>query len=108
MKKSTGLIAILMSVFICFSCAFAFSANADTIDEAVLSGADDRYVPLYTTAPDSSLKSYSSDTSSAHQNYQLYYVQTTLLALIAGYLILFKARGIDHSQKMHRRGKNND
>lgn len=80
------------------------SAFAASPDEAVMIARQDDLTPLYTTAPDSSLRDYS--------NYMtvdqgiLFYTQTTALSLVAGYLILFKVKGIPHGEKMHRRRRN--
>ena len=49
----------------------------------------------------SSLKDHSNRMS--REQGILFYTQTTALALIAGYLILFKVKGIPHGEKMHRR-----
>ena len=65
---------------------------------------DGEFVPLYTTSPDSSLKDHS-DYMTKEQSV-FFYTQTTFLALIAGYLIVFKVRCIPKGEKMHRR-KNN-
>ena len=67
--------------------------------------AENDFTPIYTTSPDSSLKQ-SSKMSKGESN--LFYTQTTCIALFAGYLILFKVKGIDHSEKMHRRNKTSD
>lgn len=96
----------LLVVFTILLCIFSFSAmtaNAYTIDEAIITADNDKYVPLYTKSPDSSLKEYSTADEADNKDYQIFYTQTTVLALIAGYLILFKIKGIDHSEKMHRR-----
>ncbi len=98
MKKSKYIIALLSAIIICISSIFFVSAESSTIDEAVISQADDRYVPLYTKSPDSSIKNHSASEFSS-KDYQLFYTQTTLLALIAGYLILFKAKGLHNKKK---------
>ena len=92
---------VLISFALLFSTVTAFSASPD---EAVMIAQQDDLTPLYTTAPDSSLRDYA--------NYMtvdrgiLFYTQTTALALVAGYLILFKVKGIPHGEKMHRRWRN--
>ena len=95
---------ILICLILLFSCT-AVTVSASSIDEAVISSQDDKYVPLHTISPDSSLKDYNSPDFSS-KNSALFYTQTTLLALIAGYLILFKVKGINHDEKMHRRKEN--
>lgn len=43
-----------------------------------------------------------SSTEASHGNYALFYTQTTFLALVAGYLIVFKLRCINpEKEKMH-------
>ena len=79
----------------------AVSVYAASPDEAVMISQQDNLTPLYTTAPDSSLKDHSGIMSRGQGI--LFYTQTTALALIAGYLILFKVKGIPHGEKMHRR-----
>ena len=95
---------ILICIILLFSCT-AVTVSASSIDEAVISSQDDKYVPLHTISPDSSLKDYNSPDFSSKDS-ALFYTQTTLLALIAGYLILFKVKGINHDEKMHRRKEN--
>ncbi len=102
-KKTLLLTALFMVLFSCFTLPFA---SASTIDEAVISSQDDRFVPLYTTAPDSTYKGDLNNIDNS-MNYQLFYTQTTFLALIAGYLIVFKARCLNKGEKMHRRRINN-
>ena len=102
MKKALS--AILICLILLFSCT-AVTVSASSIDEAVISSQDDKYVPLYTVSPDSSLNDYNSPDFSS-KNSALFYTQTTLLALIAGYLILFKVKGINHDEKMHRKKEN--
>lgn len=101
-KKIMLTLALLMCVTTSMG---TITASASTMDEAVITQQDENYTPLYTTAPDSSLKEYSqSDYSS--KDYRLFYTQTTLLALIAGYLILFKYKGINRDkERMHKRKK---
>lgn len=107
MKITKRILLIVSAVVICFSSMLtaSVSVNASTKDEAILSQADDKFTPLYTTAPDSSLKEHKSADSEASKNYKVFYSQTTFLALLAGYLIIFKVKGIDHSQKMHRKSR---
>ena len=104
MKKALSVVLICLTVM--FSCTAA-TVSASSVDEAVISSQDDKYTPLYTVSPDSSLKDYNSPNFSS-KNSALFYTQTTLLALIAGYLILFKVKGINHDEKMlGRKGKKN-
>ncbi|WP_293974025.1 hypothetical protein [uncultured Ruminococcus sp.] len=102
MKKAFSV--ILICLILLFSCT-AVTVSASSIDEAVISSQDDKYVPLHTISPDSSLKDYNSPDFSSKDS-ALFYTQTTLLALIADYLILFKVKGINHDEKMHRRKEN--
>lgn len=92
------LVLVLSAILIIFS---GVSVSASTTDEAVISLQDNKYTPLYTTSPDSSLKNYSSGDMSS-EDYRLFYTQTTFLALIAGYLILFKVKGIKREDKRRR------
>ena len=102
MKKAFSV--ILICLILMFSCT-AVTVSASSIDEAVISSQDDKYVPLYTVSPDSSLKDYNSPDFSSKDS-ALFYTQTTLLALIAGYLIMFKVKGINQDEKMHGRKEN--
>lgn len=93
-------VLILISIFSVFSVC-AVSSH----DESVLTSQDDRFQP-YTVAPDNGeTTDISSEEGNTSKSYELFYTQTTFLALLAGYLILFKVKGIDHSEKMHRRIK---
>ena len=76
---------------------------AATPDEAAIVSRQEDLTPLYTTASDSSLRDYSHHMSADEGI--LFHTQTTALALITGYLILFKVKGIPHGEKMHRRRK---
>ena len=96
MKFLCKIFSCIAAVIICFSAVVAYSAAS--VDEAGIFPADDSYVPPYTVEPENS--SLSDDSA---DNYILFYSQTTALALVAGYLILFKAKGIDHTDKMHSR-----
>lgn len=98
MKKI--LTGILMAGLLLTSTAAVSAASSD---EAVIISEQDNLTPLYTTAPDSSLRDHSGDMS--RDQGILFYTQTTVLALIAGYLILFKIKEIPHGEKMHRRRK---
>lgn len=91
---------LLALITICSATAIGFSAENDSYISN-----DKDFVPIYTTSADSSLKQ-TSGMSKGESN--LFYTQTTCFALFAGYLILFKIRGIDHSEKMHRRKKISD
>ena len=96
MKKL--IVSIIIAVSLVCSAA---TASAASPDEAVIISQQDELTPLYTTVPDSSLKDHSNIMS--RDEGILFYTQTTALALIAGYLILFKVKGIPHGEKMHRR-----
>lgn len=95
MKKALSVIFICLTLLLT---SVAVTVSASSIDEAVISSQDDKYAPLYTVSPDSSLKDYNSPDFSS-KNSALFYTQTTFLALIAGYLILFKIKGINHDEK---------
>ena len=96
MKKSW--IAVAAATIMLFSSVPVYAA---TPDEAVLISQQDDLTPLYTTAPDSSLRDYSAYMTEEQSIF--FYTQTTALALVAGYLILFKVKGIRNTEKMHRR-----
>ena len=86
MKKM--LIFFFSAIMLISSVAFVHAAAAD---EAVVIAQQDDLTPLYTTVPDSStLKDHSGDMTL--EEGVLYYTDMTALALIAGYLILFKAK----------------
>lgn len=104
MKKSILFIMMLSTVIMSLLSVSCITGNASTIDEAIISQQDDNYVALYTKSHDSSLKEHDIFNFSKEE-YQLFYTQTTLLALIAGYLILFKIKGINNNEKMHKRRK---
>lgn len=99
MKKVLSVVLLCLALMLSST---AVTVSASSIDEAVISSQDDKYTPLYTVSPDSSLKDYDSPDFSS-KDYALFYTQTTFLALIAGYLILFKVKGIKHDEKMHGR-----
>ena len=99
MKKVLSVVLLCLALMLSST---AVTVSASSIDEAVISSQDDKYVPLYTVSPDSSLKDYDSPDFSS-KDYALFYTQTTFLALIAGYLLLFKVKGIKHDEKMHGR-----
>lgn len=103
MKKALSVIFICLTLLLT---SVAVTVSASSIDEALISSQDDKYVPLYTVSPDSLLKDYNSPNFSSKDS-ALFYTQTSLLALIAGYLILFKAKGINHDEKMHGRSRKN-
>ncbi len=91
----------------CFSSALCVTAAASTIDEAVISQSDDKYVPLYTKSADSVSGDISDYESSTRDN-NLSYTEMTFLALLVGYLIIFKTRGLKHNDKMHSRKKQSE
>ncbi len=102
MKK---LIAALFSAVILLCFIPTAGAEEAPGSDAVISQNED-YVPLYTTAPDSSLKNHSNDMT--REQGVFFYTQTTFLALIAGYLIIFKIKCIPKGERMHRRRKLNE
>lgn len=105
MKKVLSVVLLCLALMLSST---AVTVSASSIDEAVISSQDDKYTPLYTVSPESSLKDYDSPNFSS-KDYALFYTQTTFLALIAGYLILFKVKGINHDEKMHgRKGRKNE
>lgn len=107
MKIAKKMLIIIFSVLlICFSISIANAKTESTNDESVISAQQDSLTPLYTKAADSSTKNYPTDKHSV-RDYQLFYTQTTFLALIAGYLIIFKVKGVNlKKEKMHGNGKN--
>lgn len=97
-RFSVVVVSILIGIFSVSTVCAVSSPN-----ESVLTAQDDRFQP-YTVAPDDSeAMDISSEEGNTSKSYELFYTQTTFLALLAGYLILFKVKGIDHSEKMHRR-----
>ena len=93
MKKL--IISVLIAVsLICFS----GSVSAASPDEAVMISQQDGLTPL---SGDVCIHDCANRMS--REQGILFYTQTTALALIAGYLILFKVKGIPHGEKMHRR-----
>lgn len=99
MKKIVSIFIISVSLMFCITALPVFAA---TSDEAIITSQDGEYEPLYTLPSDNAQNS-DIDTETSRRDYALFYTQTTFLALLAGYLILFKAKGINHSEKMHRR-----
>lgn len=95
---------LLISLLVCTMLLFFVPAvSAETADSDSVIRQDSEYVPLFTTSPDSSLKDHSNTMTSEQSVF--FYTQTTLLALIAGYLIVFKVRCIPKGERMHRRKK---
>lgn len=99
MKKIVSMFLISVSMMFCITALPVFAA---TSDEAIITSQDGEYEPLYTLPSDSSHK-IDSTADTSRRDYALFYTQTTFLALLAGYLILFKVKGINHGEKMHRR-----
>lgn len=94
---------VILSVVICIL-SVSSACAVSSPDQSVLIAAEDKYEPLYTIPTENSLSSSEfSDFNADSKKYALFYTQTTFLALLAGYLIIYKIKGIDHSQKMHRR-----
>lgn len=98
------LICIIFSaaLFLCFIPSAGAEEAPDS--DAVISQ-NEEFVPLYTTSPDSTLKNHSNDMTEEQGIF--FYTQTTFLALIAGYLIIFKIKCIPKGERMHRRRKLN-
>lgn len=97
-RFSVVVVSILIGIF-----SVSTVCAVSSPDESVLTAQDDRFQP-YTIAPnDGEAMDISSEEDNTSKSYELFYTQTTFLALLAGYLILFKVKGIDHSEKMHRR-----
>lgn len=92
--------AVMLLCFIPSAAAEEAPGSGDVISQ----GQD--FVPLYTTAPDSTMKNHSNDMTMEQGVF--FYTQTTFLALIAGYLIIFKIKCIPKGEKMHRRRKLNE
>ncbi len=101
MKKF--IIAVLASLSMLVFFSPACSAQ-ETGGQEIISRQEE-FVPQFTTNPDSSLKNHSTLFTLDTKGYALFYTQTTVLALIAGYLILFKVRGIPKHEKLHRRNR---
>ncbi|MCH5297026.1 MAG: hypothetical protein J1E85_05080 [Ruminococcus sp.] len=108
MKIFKRLLLVVILLLVCiFSVPNVYAESSP--DQSILTAADDKYVPLYTTAPNSDSRlDVNSNPDETSKDYTLFYTQTTFLALLAGYLIIFKVKGIDHSQKMHRRRISDD
>lgn len=102
MKKTKFIITLLMAVLLTFSSAFCVSVSAaSSPDEAVISGNYDGIEPIPTEKPEDKPVKHGKGFSSG--DYDLFYTQTTFLALLAGYLIIFKVKGTKTKEKMHRR-----
>lgn len=103
MKKTKFVITLLMAVLMSFSSAFCQQSvsAASSPDEAVISGNYDGIEPIPTEKPEDKPVKHGKGFSSG--DYALFYTQTTLLALLAGYLIIFKAKGTKTKEKMHGR-----
>ena len=90
-------ISLLMTVF------SVSAVSAEELGKQEIISQHEEFVPQFTTNPDSSLKNNSHLFDLDSKGYALFYTQTTALALVAGYLILFKIKGIPKHEKMHRR-----
>jgi len=102
MKKTKFISTLLMAVLMAFSSAFCVSVSAaSSPDEAVISGNYDGIEPIPTEKPEDKPVKLGKVFSSG--DYALFYTQTTFLALLAGYLIIFKAKGTKTKEKMHGR-----
>lgn len=99
---------LLVTVFLVVECIFMSTmlCSAEELAGAEIIAQDDNFVPQFTTAPDSSLKEHHQLLSFNDEQAAVFYTQTTALALIAGYLILFKVKGIGNQyarEKFHRK-----
>ena len=102
MRKTKFIITLLMAVLMTFSSAFCVSVSAaSSPDEAVISGNYDGIEPIPTEKPEDKPVMHGKGFSSG--DYALFYTQTTFLALLAGYLIIFKVKGTKTKEKMHGR-----
>ena len=97
-------VTLFIALTALFSALPVSAATAPADDEIV--SRDDGFVPEYTLNPDPSLKEHGGFELS-RGDAVLFYTETTALALLAGYLILFKAKGIPKHEKMHRRARTN-
>lgn len=102
MKKTKFIITLLTAVLMSFSSVFCVSVSAaSSPDEAVISGNYDSIKPIPTEKPEDKPVKHGKGLSSG--DYALFYTQTTFLALLAGYLIIFKVKCTKTKEKMHRR-----
>ncbi|MED9968803.1 MAG: hypothetical protein UFA98_02165 [Ruminococcus sp.] len=99
MKKITVAVLLSLSLLVFFVPACA----AEEIGGQEIISQQEDFVPQFTVNPDPSLKNHSSLFELDSKGYALFYTQTTVLALIAGYLILFKVRCIPKHERLHRR-----
>lgn len=97
-------IVIMLTALLMLCGVSQVSAETVPNDSKIISQQKD-FVPQYTVSPDSSLKEHHGMFSFSSGDYALFYTETTVLALIAGYLILFKVRGIPAHEKMHGKRK---
>lgn len=97
-RFSVVVVSILIGIF-----SVSTVCAVSSPDESVLTAQDDRFQPYTVATDDGEAMDISSEMGNTSKSYELFYTQTTFLALLAGYLILFKVKGIDHSEKMHRR-----
>lgn len=103
MRKTKFIITLLTAVLMTFLSAFCVSVSAaSSPDEAVISGNYDGIEPIPTEKPEDKPVKHGKGFSSSG-DYALFYTQTTFLALLAGYLIIFKVKGTKTKEKMHRR-----
>lgn len=78
-----------------------FSMPAVCADE--LGAPQDGFVEQETVSPHETVPVQNDFFQLDSKGYALFYTQTTMLALVAGYLVLFKVKGIPKHEKMHRR-----
>ncbi len=94
------IIITILSVLMLLTFIPNVSAAGQADSDSVITQ-DGDFVPMFTTSPDSSLKDRSNYMTAEQSVF--FYTQTTFLALLAGYLIVFKVRCIPKGEKMHRR-----
>lgn len=104
MRKTKFIITLLMAVLMTFSSAFCVSVSAaSSPDEAVISGNYDGIEPIPTEKPEDKPVKHGKGFSS--EDYALFYTQTTFLALLAGYLIIFKVKGTKTKERCRVLGR---
>lgn len=78
------------------------SVGAEELGGSELGTRQESFVPQETSSPQSTVPVKDEFFQLDSKGYVLFYTQTTVLALIAGYLILFKVKGIPKHEKMHK------
>ena len=89
---------IIMPLLVAFVMLFAgITAGAEEIGSP-----QDGFVAQETVSPHETVPPKNDLFQLDSKGYALFYTQTTIFALIAGYLILFKVKGIPKHEKMHK------